>query len=444
MEPCGCAGLDRMKGGMTRRHTLFKTLREDGWPVVGLDVGGIAKGFSPQALAKFQFMVEGMRKMGYDAITLGKADLQLPAEELLALTAPVNNQPSPFVMANVALFGFDAKAVAPLRVIEAGGRRVGITGVLGKQFQKQIHGKELEMIAPEAALAKIVPELKRQADYLVLLAHATREESLELARKFPDFDLVVTAGGGEEPPAEDARIPGSKARLIEVGTKGMNAIVVGLFNDPKKPMRYQRVPLDSRFPASPDMKALMAAYQDQIKAAGFEKLGAREVPHPQAATMGRFVGSEKCAQCHEESYAVWKKSGHSRAFKTLEQADPPRQYDPECVSCHVVGWHPTQFFPYRNGYVSREKTPKLVNVGCENCHGPGEDHVKAEGGSNQAWRDKARKATVITKAEAADPTSKKMNCWSCHDLDNSPAFHFDTYWPKIEHREKDSDGEATP
>ena len=29
LEPCGCAGLDRMKGGMSRRYSLFRQLREE-------------------------------------------------------------------------------------------------------------------------------------------------------------------------------------------------------------------------------------------------------------------------------------------------------------------------------------------------------------------------------------------------------------------------------
>ena len=73
--------------------------------------------------------------------------------------------------------------------------KIGVTAVLGKQYQKDIHNDEIEMSDPEAALEKIVPELKRKADYLVLLAHATMEESMELGKKFPAFNVVVTSDG---------------------------------------------------------------------------------------------------------------------------------------------------------------------------------------------------------------------------------------------------------
>src|SRR5262245_16542588 len=46
IEPCGCTGLENQKGGLARRHTLFKQLAEErGWPVVPLDVGSQVKRF---------------------------------------------------------------------------------------------------------------------------------------------------------------------------------------------------------------------------------------------------------------------------------------------------------------------------------------------------------------------------------------------------------------
>ena len=432
LEPCGCAGLDRMKGGMARRATFFQKLRQDGWPVLGLDVGGLIHGFGRQAELKFQTLVESKRKMGYEGIAFGADDLRLPAGELVAVAASVDGKPSPFLAANVGLLGKPGDITPQCRVIEAGGVRIGVTAVLGKKFQKEIHNDEIQMSDPDAVLAKMVAELKPKADYLVLLAHATLEEATELGKKFPAFNVVVSSGGWYEPPKTPQTIAGTKTLLITVGHKGMDAIVLGLYDGAKPSVRYQRVPLDSRFKGSPDMKLLMTAYQEQLKAIGFEGLGLRPVPHPQFPANGKFVGSQKCESCHEKSYEIWKKSGHAHAYNTIAKLDPPRNFDPECVSCHVVGWHPTKFFPYETGYQSQEKTPHLVNVGCEDCHGPGEKHVAAELSGSEALRKQLRKAMVLTKADA-----KKTQCVSCHDLDNSLEFNFDLYWPFVEHHEKD-------
>ena len=138
------------------------------------------------------------------------------------------------------------------------------------------------------------------------------------------------------------------------------------------------------------MKMLMAAYQEQLKAIGFAGLGLRPVPHPLAETNGRFIGSKKCAEsCHEISYDIWKKTLHAQAYDTLAKLDPPRNFDPECVSCHVTGWNPQKFFPYESGYQSQKKTPHLINTGCEDCHGPGEKHAAAELAGSEALQEKA-------------------------------------------------------
>jgi hypothetical protein len=279
---------------------------------------------------------------------------------------------------------------------------------------------------------------------LVLLAHATMEESVALAKKYPQFNVVITSGGNPIPPDEPKKIEGSKTLFVEVGLKGMSAIVLGFYDDKTTPVRYQRVVLDSRRsfldkakqgivsndPPPSEMKHLMDAFQNEIKEIGFEGLGLRASPHPQKEIGGKFVGSEKCKSCHEVSYKVWKKSLHSKAYKTLAELGTPRNFDPECVSCHVIGWNPQRFFPYETGFQSKEKTPHLTDVGCESCHGPGENHCKAEEGSDEAKMEKYRKAAVITKAE-----SEKNQCRTCHDGDNSPDFNFQKYWPFIEHYE---------
>jgi hypothetical protein len=439
IEPCGCAGLERMKGGLSRRQTFFKKLRDDGWPIVTMDVGGLVKGSGRQAEIKFQYTVEGMRKiLRYDAIALGAGELKLRATEVAGVVASVPSEPNPFVSANVDLFDRDSKMTERKRIVEAGGLKIGITSVLGLQFQGQINNPEVKMSDPVAALTKVLAELKKEnCNLLILLAHATLQESKDLAKKFPEFEVVVTAGGHPEPPLvkDGPQIVDGRTRLIETGEKGMYAIVLGLFDNPANPgggmrVRYQPVPLDSRWEASKEMKNLMRSYQDLLHDMGLPAL-VTVAANARKELLGGFVGSDKCRDCHEESYKVWKKSGHATAYQTLVKADPPRNFDPECISCHVVGWDGTGHFPYESGFQSPEKTPHLEGVGCESCHGPGEAHCRAETKSDTVLQEQLRKAIVLTKSDA-----QKRFCFECHDLDNSPDFKFETYWPKVEHKEK--------
>ncbi len=438
IEPCGCAGMDRMTGGMSRRYAFFQELRKKGWPLVAFDVGGLAHGTGLEAEIKFHTLAESKEKMRYDAVGFGADDLRLPAAGLVSVAAAVNGKPSVFVSANIGLFGFDQNVTQTSRVVTAGGMRIGVTAVLGKTYQKEFDDPEIAMCAPEVALNKIVPELKRNAEYLVLLANATQAEAIELAKKYPEFNVVVVADSPELPPNTAEYVRGTRTLLVPVGRKGMSVIVLGLY-DGSPPVRYQRVLLDSRFDLSadagrrapPEMKRLMDGYQEQLKLFGFAGLGLRPAASPLAEQNGQYVGSLKCESCHEVSFDIWKRSGHAHAYKTLETQNPPRNYDPECVSCHVVGWHPTKFFPYEGGFEGPRKTPHLKNVGCEDCHGPGEKHCVAELGGNKELQKKYRKAVRITKEQ-----SKKEQCATCHDIDNSPEFDFDKYWPLIEHHEE--------
>ncbi|MEA1950408.1 MAG: multiheme c-type cytochrome [Planctomycetota bacterium] len=435
IEPCGCAGLESMKGGLSRRHTMIEQLLARGWPLLRVDVGGLSKGYGVQAELKFQITVDAMKKMGYHAIGFSPNDLQLPVDSLVAVADNSETNPSPFISANVGLLGFDAEITAPWRVVEVGGIKVGVTSVLGKQYQKKLAGGDIEFADPEDAIKRVLPEMKKHCRLMILLAHATWEESIALSKEFDDFAVVVTSGGPPAPPAKPTVIDGSKALLIEVGEKGMDAIVLGIYLDRDQPYRYQRVPLDSRFAASKDMKNSMKAYQEQLKKLGLAGLAIKPVKHPDRELNGEFVGSKACQNCHEPSYDVWKKSGHAKAWSTLLHTDPPRNHDPECISCHVIGWHPTKHFPSKSGFLSEKLTPKMLDVGCESCHGPGGAHVKAEMGNDEALQLRMQKAVRITKEEAKNNYEK--GCLSCHDLDNSPDFNFETYWPKVEHKENE-------
>jgi hypothetical protein len=300
-----------------------------------------------------------------------------------------------------------------------------------------LNNDEITVRPAADALKEVSPQLAR-CDARILLAHATVEESKELAQQFPEFTIVVTADGGDAPPAQPEMIEDTATRLIEVGHKGMYVIVVGFYDDPMQPIRFQRVALDARYADTPEMKQLMVTYQNQLEQLGWEGLGIRSVPHPRTKgdnkLAGQFAGSASCKECHPTAWGVWSKAKHAHATESLVKAVPPRQFDAECVSCHTTGWNPQEFFPYTGGFESLDKTPHLVGNGCENCHGPGAAHVAAENGKNRLRMEAERQNVKLTTAFAEEHL-----CIQCHDLDNSPDYiakGFKEYWPKIEHKGK--------
>lgn len=440
LEPCGCSGIEEQKGGMSRRHTLIKQLREQGWPVAAVDVGGIVRRFGRQAEIQFAISADALRTMGYGAVGFGPADLRLSVGEIVAAVAGNDPKDSIFVSANVDLLGLTPK----VRIIDQGGVKLGVTSVLGKEYQSQVNNAEVTIQPAAAALKEVVGELA-DCQLRVLLAYATDAETRELAKQFPEFDLVVCANGREIPPMQPEKLAG-RSRLIEVSPKAMYVTVVGFFDDPKQPVRYQRVALDSRFADSDEMKQLMTTYQEQLEQLGWEGLGLKDVPHPKAKKgdklAGQFASAASCKECHPTAWNIWSKTKHAHATETLTKLDPPRQYDPECISCHSTGWNPTEYFSFTGGFDSLDKTPQLAGNSCENCHGPGAAHVAAEKGRNAGRKQAERDAIKLTVAFARDNV-----CIKCHDHDNSPKFtekdpatgkdNFEVhYWPKVEHKGK--------
>jgi hypothetical protein len=439
IEPCGCTGLTNQKGGLARRHTLAKELADRGWPVVPIDVGNQVRRFGRQSEIKFQRTGDALKKIGYKAVALGADDLRLSVGELADQTLPSEGQPSPFLSANAAVV--DPTLTTTHQIVEIGGKKVGITSVVSEEWQQKIIGNDIILKSPDAGLDELLPKLRdAKCDVMVLLVQGSLDESIRLAQKYRDFQIVVTAGGGaSEPKFQPEPIPDTNAILVEVGMKGMFAGVVGVFDDAKQPLRYQRVPLDSRFADSPDMLTLLAAYQDQLRELGLDALGLKPVPHPSGK---RFVGSEKCGECHTKADAIWKESGHAHATESLvhpkERSEIARHFDPECLSCHVTGWYPQQFLPYESGYLNLEKTPMMKGSGCENCHGPGSAHVAAEEGVGNPSPDAL---TSLRESMRLPLSQAEKKCQECHDLDNSPDFHatgaFEKYWKKVEHIGKD-------
>ena len=79
-----------------------------------------------------------------------------------------------------------------------------------------------------------------------------------------------------------------------------------------------------------------------------------------------YVGVKLCASCHFEQYMTWKKSKHALSFNTL-----PAEYktNSTCLKCHATG------FGAPTGFKDAASTPNLVSITCEQCHGPGSEHV---------------------------------------------------------------------
>ncbi len=87
IEPCGCTGLERQKGGMARRYTFMRQLKEKGWLLMPIDGGDQVRRFGHQSEIKLQQTTKALKQMEYQAVGFGPDDLRLGVGELLSVAA---------------------------------------------------------------------------------------------------------------------------------------------------------------------------------------------------------------------------------------------------------------------------------------------------------------------------------------------------------------------
>ena len=97
---------------------------------------------------------------------------------------------------------------------------------------------------------------------------------------------------------------------------------------------------------------------------------------------GGFLGyndvSEKqtvCGNCHIGYQVRWETSAHADAWEGLQSSGHAASY---CEGCHTVGPNGN---PEVEGGWAAAPEERYYDVQCENCHGPGLDHVMSPDGS---------------------------------------------------------------
>lgn len=250
LEPCGCTGLANQKGGLIRRDTLLQQIRGKGWNVVPLDAGNQVRRPGRQSELKFARTAEALKLMGYQAVGLGPDDLNLSATDLLLSFSDIDpEQKSPFVSANVVVY--EESFLETLKVLSIGDRKIGVTAFLGVEESKQVQNVDVSLVDPVEPVAKAAKKMEELGvRFKVLIAHASLEESAQVAKAVPKFDLVITSGGFGEPTYKPEAIEGTPSQMVQVGVKGMYAGLIGLYDDPNQPLRYQRIALTDQFPDS--------------------------------------------------------------------------------------------------------------------------------------------------------------------------------------------------
>ena len=392
-----------------------------------VDSGNFSDNPSPAGESRTRSLLAGMHKLGYSVVNVGERDIRLGWERF---QQRIEGSQLEFISANIVDKGskeriFDASTVveihSPNRLKKL---RVGLIGAVRYNpiFSKGgPDGAPMAIVHPKVAIATALQELRQREqklDMVVLLAAMHRDDAMRIVGEVEGIDFVLGSYGGVYTLKKD--LVGSTG-VIYSGNQGKRVGVARIFTDEAgKVVDYsQRLHLLGRYyPSDPEMfeyvnEAMGAA---EATASGAANRGAAEL---QAASTAKLVatqpylGSAGCKACHTGAYQQWSETGHAHALRTVES--DPKGGDPSCVSCHVTGFQQT------GGFVSRERSPALADVGCESCHGAGRAHAASPN---------AHKTSNSPKNGAV----KRQTCLSCHTTEQSPEFDYYRYLSKVVHQ----------
>lgn len=148
--------------------------------------------------------------------------------------------------------------------------------------------------------------------------------------------------------------------------------------------------------------------------------------------VSQYVGNRACKGCHASTYEVWLGTKHARSYVFLgsgtgkviaekEEISAQPTLSGKCLVCHTTAADVSAGFR-ASGFRIEE------GVKCENCHGPGGEHVKGELSLN-------RQAVLATHMKS--PTED--DCLECHkekpshDLLGGKPFDFKKGMAQIAH-----------
>jgi 2',3'-cyclic-nucleotide 2'-phosphodiesterase (5'-nucleotidase family) len=194
--------LDRI-GGIAELTTLIRNIRRDEPNVFLFDSGDIFTG-ALSRLTDGALMFEFMITMGYDAMAIGNHEFDY-GEAILEWQK--NRAPFPVLAANLDYKDTDHPFAQKHTIIERGGIRLGVVGILGQDAASTAiapnHIDELDVSDPAEAVRLSVEELRDDVDLIVLLTHQGHTAPMQTdaeadPRLTRDIDKDIALAGAVE------------------------------------------------------------------------------------------------------------------------------------------------------------------------------------------------------------------------------------------------------
>ena len=241
---------DKTTGGYARIATVIATrrkARESQGPVLVLDAGDFTMGTAFAAASReIGGELQLMSRMGYDATTFGNHEFDLGPDGLGKATGVASKAGRiPAVLSSNTDFTANDPTLDDLRqlskagmirryvVIERGGIRFGLFGVLGKEAQYYTgRAGAVKFLDPVESAKEVVKLLREteKVDVVIALSHCgvakgkdgrySTGEDVALAEAIPGIDVVV--GGHSHTELQEAIIVNGRTPVVQTGKEGKN------------------------------------------------------------------------------------------------------------------------------------------------------------------------------------------------------------------------------
>jgi len=205
-----------------------------------------------------------MELMQYDALNLGGPEFTFGKGFLEQTRSKIS---FPYIASNLLDGGSRIPWTREYIIKEVGGIKVAILGILDPDGLALLPDRErvkgLEVIPPEAALKKLLPELRGKADLVILLSQSNAERTLALVQAVKGVDVAISSASDDVffPPATEKET----AVLLQTGSLGRTLGLLKITLDEKRALRVSEkkyVSLDNSVPGNREIERLVATFKE--------------------------------------------------------------------------------------------------------------------------------------------------------------------------------------
>lgn len=294
---------DDTRGGFARIAAVLATRREARkslGPVLLLDAGDFTMG-TPFAAATRQTggELQLMQRMGYDATTFGNHEFDLGPDGLgTEIRVAATAGRIPIIVASNTSFADNDPSLAELQklakenvirryhVIERGGIRFGIFGLIGKEATIYTSGagavKFADAIETGKEMVKVLRETEK-VDVVICLSHGgvikskdgtyKEGDDIRVAKEVPGIDVLV--GGHSHTELPEPIIVNDRVPVVQTGKEGSNVgeLVITMDGDNVKVDAYRLHPINDTIAGDPEIHSEINNLKQSVTAAVFAPRG---------------------------------------------------------------------------------------------------------------------------------------------------------------------------